>query len=183
LRQQGLKRMLAYSSVAHSGYALVALAGGSASAPSAVINYVLAYAIMNFAAFALLLMLEKGETVTFKEIQGLGFERPFFGFCMAVTMFAMAGIPPTAGFIAKLDVFKAALEGGQSKLLIFAVLNSVISAAYYLRVLVMLYMSPKTETQAKPDFSGLAAVTACLCVALILVWGLLPGTLLGISNF
>jgi NADH-quinone oxidoreductase subunit N len=185
LRQQGIKRLLAYSSVAHSGYALVALAGGAPSAPAAVMNYVLVYAVMNFAAFALLLMLEKGraETVTFKEIQGLGFDRPLFGFCLAVTMFAMAGIPPTAGFIAKLGVFKAAMEGGQSTLLVLAVLNSVVSAAYYLRVLVALYMAPKEDSQGAPMFGGLSAVIAGLCVALILIWGLLPGPLLKITNF
>ncbi len=88
---------------------------------------------MNFAAFALLLMIEKGETVTFKEIQGLGFQRPLYGFCLAVVMFSMAGIPPTAGFIAKLPVFKAAMDGGQSRLLVFAIVleQRHCSAAYY----------------------------------------------------
>jgi NADH-quinone oxidoreductase subunit N len=183
LKQSGLKRMLAYSSVAHSGFALVALAGGSASSSSAVLNYVLVYAIMNFAAFAMLLMLEKGgKTITFREIQGLGFEKPFFGLCLAVTMFAMAGIPPTAGFMAKLYVFRSALEGGHPGLLIFAVLNSVLAAAYYLRVLVAIYMAPRAETQALPAFDGLAAVTVVLCVALILVWGFLPSSMLALSS-
>ncbi|MES2201407.1 MAG: NADH-quinone oxidoreductase subunit N [candidate division FCPU426 bacterium] len=184
LRQQGIKRLLAYSSVAHSGYALVALAGGAPSAPGAVLNYVLVYAVMNFAAFSLLLMLEEsGSPVTFKEIQGLGFQRPFFGFCLAVTMFAMAGIPPTAGFVAKLNVFKSALEGGRSTLLVLAVLNSVISAAYYLRVLVALYMAPRTETQASPAFGGLTGAVLLACVGLILAWGLFPAPLLSLSAF
>ena len=190
LKQEGLKRLMAYSSIAHSGYALVALAGGSPAAPAAVMNYVFVYAFMNFCAFALIISLEQGShaaaegrQVALSDLQGLGFERPLFAFCLAVCMFAMAGIPPTAGFVAKLNVFKAALDAGQTKLVVLAVLNSVISAAYYLRVLVVLYMKPKADETAVPAFSGLLMISSVICVLLLLVWGVLPGTLLAITAF
>jgi NADH-quinone oxidoreductase subunit N len=190
VRQEGLKRLMAYSSVAHSGYALVALAGGGASAPAAVMNYVFVYAVMNFCAFGLILALEQdnkivkdGGQLTLASLQGLGFEKPVFSFCLAVCMFSMAGIPPSAGFIAKLNVFKSALDAHQSKLVVLAVLNSVISAAYYLRVLVALYMKPRSSEGAEPAFNGLLLGSSLVCVALILYWGVMPGSLLALTNF
>jgi NADH-quinone oxidoreductase subunit N len=103
LKQEGLKRLMAYSSVAHSGYALVALAGGSPLAPAAVMNYVFVYAFMNFCAFGLIVALEQdspaakeGRQLSLSDLQGLGFEKPLYSFCLAVCMFSMAGIPPTA---------------------------------------------------------------------------------------
>ncbi len=191
LRQEGLKRLMAYSSVAHSGYALVALAGGAASGPSAVMNYVFTYAVMNYAAFALIIALEQdhvavahgGRQVTLADLQGLGFERPLYGFCLAAVMFAMAGIPPTAGFIAKLNVFRAALDAGQVTLVVLAALNSVLSAAYYLRVLVALYMKPKLVGAQQPAYSGLVLLSTLVCVAAVLFWGILPQSLLKLSSF
>jgi NADH-quinone oxidoreductase subunit N len=190
LKQQGLKRLMAYSSVAHSGYALVALAGGSPLAPAAVMNYVFTYAFMNFCAFGLIIALEQdsptvkeGGQLTLADVQGLGFEKPLFGFALAVCMFAMAGIPPTAGFIAKLNVFKAALSAGQVTLVVIAVLNSVVSAAYYLRVLVALYMKPKAAAERPLEFKGLLMWGSLACLALILAWGVLPASLMALTSF
>jgi NADH-quinone oxidoreductase subunit N len=190
LKQEGLKRLMAYSSVAHSGYALVALVGGGAGAASAVMTYVFVYAFLNFCAFALIIALEQdsparaeGRQLTLSELQGLGFQKPLYSFCLAVCMFAMAGIPPTAGFIAKLGVFKSALQAGQSKLLVLAVLNSVVSAAYYLRVLVALYMKPRESSHPAPQFSGLLLASSVACTLLILFWGVFPQSLWNLSGF
>lgn len=187
LKQQSLKRLLAYSSIAHSGYAVVGLLGlgvKDGSAVNAVLSYVLIYGVMNFLAFALVSALELQlnspdgkRSALLSDLQGLGFERPWFGLAMAVAMVSMAGLPPTAGFIVKFGVFKAALEGGHSTLAVWAILNSIVSAAVYLRVLVALYMLPKENGAQGPRFTWPLAASA-LIGALVLIWlGLLPASL------
>jgi NADH-quinone oxidoreductase subunit N len=192
LKQLGLKRLLAYSSIAHSGYALIGLLGlgvAGGSAANAVLVYVLVYGVMNFLCFALVSALELQlaspdgrRTALLSDLQGLGFERPWFGLAWAVAMVSMAGLPPTAGFFAKFGVFKAALEGGHSGLAAFAILNSVLSAAVYLRVLVALYMLPKEAGAQGPRFTGPLVATAAVG-ALVLLWlGLVPTSLAAIGH-
>lgn len=178
LKQMGLKRLLAYSSIAHSGYALVGLVGGSPEGPSAVMRYVLVYAVMNLLTFGLIISMEEdGRELTLEDVQGLGFTKPYFGAAMAIAMFAMAGLPPTAGFIAKFGVFKAALQAGETKFAVLAILGSVISAAVYLRVLVALYMKPQGSRPATPVFGFNLGFVLAVSALMLLIWGVLPGSL------
>ncbi len=182
LRQLTIKRLFAYSSIAHSGYALVGLVGGGSGGPAAVMRYVLIYGLMNFLCFALLTSIENGQrNATIEDIQGIGFERPFFGMAMAIAMFSMAGLPPTAGFLAKFGVFKVALETGHTKIAIAAILGSVISAAVYLRVLVALYMRPKLKEAATPNWEWSLGLSVALSSLLLIYWGVLPGSLYALT--
>ncbi len=187
LKQVELKRLLAYSSIAHSGYALVGLLGlgtdGSGAAGS-VLAYVLVYGVMNYLAFALVAagerrLAEAGEArpLTLADIQGTGFERPYFGAAMAVAMVSMAGLPPTAGFIVKFGVFKSALAGGHTTAAVIAILNSVVSAAVYLRVLVALYMLPKEARSQAPALGWPLGALALAGAMALLLLGVLPSSL------
>lgn len=153
LRQTSLKRMLAYSSIAHAGYALVGLVAGTAAGAVAVLFYMLSYALMNLGAFAVLVALERrGENDVLRgDMRGLADRRPGLAAAMAIFMFALAGIPPFVGFFAKFFIFSAAAEAGWIGLVVIAVINSVISAFYYLSVVVAMYFRPETEaTPAAP---------------------------------
>ncbi|MGH7369621.1 MAG: NADH-quinone oxidoreductase subunit N, partial [Candidatus Methylomirabilaceae bacterium] len=143
LVQQNIKRMLAYSSIAHAGYLLVALVAGGASGASSALFYLVVYALMNLGAFAVMIALQgRGqELLLLADYGGLGFRRPALAACMALFMFSLAGIPPTAGFMGKLYIFSAALEGHYPILAVVGVLNSVISVYYYFRVIVIMYMN------------------------------------------
>ncbi|HTB22081.1 MAG TPA: NADH-quinone oxidoreductase subunit N [bacterium] len=184
LKQTNMKRLLAYSSIAHTGYALVGLLGlgvADSGADRAVLAYTLTYALMAFLAFALVAAGEerlaaqgKSRPMVLGDLQGMGFEHPFYGLAMAVAMVSMAGLPPTAGFIVKFGVFKAALNGGHRLSAAVAILNSVVSAAVYLRVLVALYMLPKTpEGEGGRLTGGLGVATVALALVLLLL-GVLP---------
>jgi NADH-quinone oxidoreductase subunit N len=192
LKQTELKRLLAYSSIAHSGYALVGLLGlghPDSGAAGSVLAYVLVYGVMNFLGFALVAagekrLAEQGQArpLVLADLQGTGFERPLFGLALAVAMVSMAGLPPTAGFIVKFGVFKSALAGGHSTAAVFAILNSVVSAAVYLRVLVALYMLPKQAQSEAPALGLSLGAVAWGAVALLLVLGVLPASLSALSG-
>jgi NADH-quinone oxidoreductase subunit N len=187
LKQDGLKRLLAYSSIAHSGYALVGLLGlgvAGSGAEASVLAYVLVYGLMNYLAFALVAAGERqlaasgqARALRLGDLAGLGFERPWFGLALTVAMVSLAGLPPTAGFIVKFGVFRSALVGGHPVAAALAILNSVVSAAVYLRVLVALYMLPKEGSASGPRFTpGLGLMAALAAIALLAI-GLLPGAL------
>jgi NADH-quinone oxidoreductase subunit N len=150
---------------------------------------VLVYGVMNFLAFALVSagekrLAERGEArpLTLADIQGTGFEKPLFGAAVAVAMISMAGLPPTAGFIVKFGVFKAALSAGHVTLAVVAILNSVVSAAVYLRVLVALYMLPK-EPQSQAPAMGLSlGLVAVGGAVLLLFLGVLPASLSALAG-
>jgi NADH-quinone oxidoreductase subunit N len=150
LRQLSLKRLLAYSSIAHAGYALVGLVPGTAAGASAVLFYLFVYAFMNLGAFAVVLSLERlGENDVLQgQFAGLSERRPLLAAAMAIFMFSLAGMPPFAGFFAKFYVFSTALEGGWGWLVLIGVVNSVISAYYYLRVTVEMYFAKPEAEQA-----------------------------------
>jgi NADH-quinone oxidoreductase subunit N len=189
LRQTSVKRLLAYSSVSHSGYALLGLVAGSAAGASAVLAYVLVYALMNFCAFGLVLAAEsglpqglKGKTLQISDLNGLGFVYPLFGAALTVAMFSLAGLPPTAGFIAKFSLFRALAESGNSGLLVVAVLNSLVAAGYYLPVLVALYMKPAGQQASQPKMTGLLSAGVYSSAFLLLLWGVHPGNLLDFTS-
>lgn len=146
LTQSNVKRMLAYSSIAHAGYLVIGLvvysATGDAEALAGMLYYLLAYTLMNIGAFAVVILWgERGqEHLEIADYAGLGWKTPAFGLAMSVFMISLAGIPPTAGFFGKYLIFRNAIEHGYGSLIVIAVLNSALSVYYYLRVLVALYM-------------------------------------------
>jgi NADH-quinone oxidoreductase subunit N len=153
LRQSSLKRMLAYSSIAHAGYALVGLVPGTSQGVSAVLFYMFAYLFMNLGAFAVVTALERlGENdVLNGRFAGLADRQPALAAAMAIFMFSLAGIPPFAGFFAKFFVFSAAMAEGWGWLVLIGVVNSVISAFYYLGITVQMYFRKGEEGQAAAE--------------------------------
>ncbi|HZL85923.1 MAG TPA: NADH-quinone oxidoreductase subunit N [Candidatus Krumholzibacteria bacterium] len=155
LTQPNIKRMLAFSSVAHAGYMLVGLAAvattGWPAGASAVLYYLLAYAAMNIGAFTVVTLLGRraeGELQFDRDWSGVARRHPGLGVAMALFMIALGGLPPTAGFFGKYSLFRAALDAGLVSLVVIAVLNSLVSVYYYLRVIVAMYM--KAEREAPP---------------------------------
>jgi NADH-quinone oxidoreductase subunit N len=144
LAQTRVKRMLAYSAIANAGYLLVAIVPGSQLGGVGALYYLVAYAVTNIGAFAIvgLLRSEDDEGLKLSNFAGLGYRRPWLGLLMALFMFSLAGIPPTAGFIGKFYIFSGAIEAGYIGLAVLGVINSVISVYYYLRVVVWMYMTP-----------------------------------------
>jgi NADH-quinone oxidoreductase subunit N len=181
IAQQNIKRMLAYSSIAHAGYVLVALA--SAGTPDAVPNaaasalfYLIVYALMNLGAFAVIIALtERGETrLGIADFAGLGARHPFLGCAMAIFMLSLAGFPPTGGFMGKFYIFSAAVQGHQVGLAVVGVLTSVISVYYYLRVTVVMYMrEPAAEPGRGTVTPGLVLAAAVAAVGTLYL-GLFP---------
>lgn len=171
LVQSNIKRMLAYSSIAHAGYILIGLiAADEKSSVFAIIFYLFVYALSNMAAFGVIDILA-GKDEKYMEIDdfsGLGFKRPFLGLVFVVAMLSLAGLPPTAGFMGKLYLFSTAVNNGYIFLVVLGVINSMISAYYYLRPVVAMYMKEPAEgreSQAVLPAAGLAL--------LIALWGMI----------
>lgn len=188
LAQSNVKRMLAYSSIAHAGYVLVGLVAGTDAAFSGVLFYLLVYSIMNIGAFGVMAMLEwddsQGREQTLDSLAGIGFRRPFLGVAMVVFMFSLTGFPPLGGFIAKYAVFAPAVAAGYTWLVIFAVLMSAVSAFYYLRVIYVFWMKTPEETpESAPaqafgfPVSPAAVAAIAVCVVLLIVLGVIPAFL------
>jgi NADH-quinone oxidoreductase subunit N len=184
LRQDNIKRMLAYSSIAHAGYALVGFTAANATGISGILFYMLSYAFMNIGAFAVVVLVAKqGETNgNVQDFAGLGHKRPALAAVMTLFLFSLAGMPPTAGFIGKFYLFSGAVEAGYVWLAIIGVLNSAASVYYYLRVMVFMYMKPSEE-----EFSWVS-VSAPIALALVisslgsLVPGIVPSYLLQFAH-
>ena len=174
LLQNNLKRMLAYSSIAHAGYILVALAAGGAEGAAAAVFYLAVYSFMNLGAFAVLTMMGRGrdERVLMSDLGGLGFRQPFLGLAMTLFMISLGGIPPTAGFMGKIYVFGAAMKDPSLLWLVIAgVLNSVVSVFYYLRVTVALYMKEPEGEPVQVTWGVPVAVALVLALAATLYFG------------
>jgi NADH-quinone oxidoreductase subunit N len=142
LSQPSVKRMLAYSSIAHAGYLLIALIAGEEWGGPPLLFYLVTYALMTVGAFAVLasLMDETTPGETYSDFAGLGFKRPFLAAAMSVFMLSLAGFPPLAGFTGKFYIFRSAVLAGHTNLAVIGVLNSLLSVIYYLRVIVAMYM-------------------------------------------
>jgi len=184
IAQQNMKRMLAYSSIAHAGYLLIALVAGQQAGFASLLYYLLAYAFMNLGAFAVVVALERRHDryLQLADYAGVGFRYPILGLSMALFMFSLSGLPPTAGFMAKFYVFSAAVEQGYIGLAIIGVLNSLISIYYYLRPIVLMYMEePKAEM---PSLSLAPFIFAALVLAILgtLHLGLFPAHMLGLAQ-
>ena len=172
LLQNNVKRMLAYSSIAHAGYVLVALVAGGSEGYAAAVFYLAVYSFMNLGAFALLTMMGRGsdEPVLVSDLAGLGFRNPLAGLALTLFMISLGGIPPTAGFMGKILVFGAAVKAGLVwPLVVVGVLNSVVSVFYYLRITVALYMR---EPEGEPVALSInaPAVLALLVTAAATLW-------------
>ena len=177
LAQDNVKRMLAYSSIAHAGYLLVGLAAGTDAGYSGVLYYLFAYTIMNAGAFGVIAYYERNHGLDFTEIDsyaGLGFKVPVMGVALSVFLFSLAGIPPMVGFIGKYYVFAAAIQAGLVPLAIIGVLASAASVYYYLRVMVFLYFKEphKEYTLKTPGF--MFKWTLILLAVLTVYYGIEP---------
>lgn len=184
LRQNNVKRMLAYSSIAHAGYILVAFAVGGDEAIASTIVYLVGYALFNTGAFAVIIMMESrpGCTSEFPELNGLARHRPYLGAVLALFMFALAGFPATIGFIGKFYIFSSAVKQGFIYLAVIGVLNSFVSVYYYLRVVKAVYFE---EGPAHPQVVplSLSAMTAIVIAAIGTVgFGLFPHQILQMSR-
>jgi len=174
LTQRSIKRMLAYSSIAHAGYMLIGFVALNKTGLAAIVFYLIAYALMNIGAFAVLVLLEeKGKNL--ENVSGCGFLYPFLGLMMTIFMFSMVGLPPTGGFMGKFYIFRGALEAGYLWLVIIAVLNSAISAYFYLRVLVYMFFEKPVDAGGALRFSSPAVTTALVITSLgVLALGIFP---------
>jgi NADH-quinone oxidoreductase subunit N len=183
LTQESIKRMLAYSAIGHAGYLLVALVAGSSRGVAGILFYLVVYAFMNLGAFAVLVAVAGPgeERPTLATCAGLSARHPVLAFSMAVFMFSLAGLPPTGGFVGKFYIFSAAVEADFIGLALFAVLCSVISVFFYIRVVVAMYMVAPREDAAPPATSLGIIVTVALAIAVVAQMGLLPGTVWGLA--
>jgi NADH-quinone oxidoreductase subunit N len=182
--QTSIKRMLAYSSIAHGGYLLVAMVTGSGIAKSSILFYVLVYALTNLGAFAVIGLLGTRDKPLdlVEDYKGLWYVQPGAAFLLTVFLLSLGGFPPTAGFVAKWYVFTAAVGAGQYALAIIGLLTSVVSVFFYLRVIVMMYMSgePAEGSVSTPlPRTALAALTVSVIALLYL--GVLPSRLLDLA--
>ncbi|MFN2463883.1 MAG: NADH-quinone oxidoreductase subunit N [Candidatus Dormibacteria bacterium] len=178
LRQQNLKRMLAYSSVAQAGYLLLGVVAGDRAGMVGGLFYLAAYAAMTFGAFGVITLLSPAtdDGASIAGLRGLGYRRPGIGLMMTVFMLSLAGIPLTAGFMGKLFIFIAAIRAGYAGLAIVAVVASVISLYYYLKVVIVIYSPADARRRERPlDPMGTAAVLAA--GALTLGLGIFPAAL------
>jgi NADH-quinone oxidoreductase subunit N len=183
IAQRNMKRMLAFSSIAHAGYILIGCVVITEEGISAMLYYLLAYAFMNIGAFGVIAALETKEggeePVTLTTLSGIGFTRPFPAFAMAVFMFSLAGIPPTAGFMAKIGLFSAAVKEHYYWLAVLGVLNSAMAAYYYLRVVVTMYMNrPLEGTAPLPRIAPAESISLLLASLGTLYLGLFPSKVL-----
>jgi NADH-quinone oxidoreductase subunit N len=174
--QSNVKRMLSYSSIAHGGYLLIALVAGNDLGKGAVLFYLLTYAITNVGAFGVIALLETADRPgdTLRDYAGLWNERPALAALMTIFLLSLGGFPPMAGFIAKWYVFSAAVKAGYTGLAIIGVLTSVVSVFFYLRVVVMMYMTPNDSPRTIPAVPAIAGGALVVSAALIFYLGILP---------
>ena len=185
--QTDVKRILGYSAIAHAGYALIGLLSVNASGVGGMLFYLLVYAMMSMGAFGVLSLIERRQhrAVRISDLRGLWRRNPAPTILLGLFLFSLAGIPGTAGFMAKLAVFRAGLEAGQVALVIVAVVSSVIAAFFYLRVTVAMVMDDEPEDLVDAEPAALTlgpqaglALTAAVVVAL----GVIPGVVVDLSN-
>jgi NADH-quinone oxidoreductase subunit N len=182
LVQTNLKRMLAYSSIAHSGYmavALCAIAVVAGQVPvDAVLFYIIGYSVMSIGAFGVIMWLEREDLdqISLDNVSGLASRHPWAAFALATFMFGFAGMPPTVGFMAKFFVFNAALSGSLIWLVVIGAIGSTISLGYYLRVVVKMYMNPVNAQFRQPQPVRSHAVLVVVGLSLVLT--VLMGTVL-----
>lgn len=177
IAQKDIKRMLAYSSIAHAGYMLIGIAAGIPAGSAGVIYYLLAYTFMNIGAFGIVAYLEGVEETNLhiEDYAGLANQKPVLAALLSLFMFALAGIPPLAGFFGKYYVFVAAIKAGLVWLALVGIVSSAISVYFYLRLVVYMYFreNSKTITVFDSSYSMLGIIIAAL---LVIIVGVFPNT-------
>lgn len=183
LSQTNIKRMLAYSSIAHAGYALLGIIAGTGDGLASVLNYMLIYAFMNVGAFAVVIMLRsegfKGDSIS--DFEGLSKTHPLASALMLVFMFSLTGIPPTAGFMGKFYVFMSAINAGYTWVVIIAVIFSAISAYFYLRVVMYMYMKEPKETVQLSATPALGLALTITVIAVLAI-GIIPSAVINFAR-
>jgi NADH-quinone oxidoreductase subunit N len=181
--QSNVKRMLAYSSIAHAGYLLIGLIAANSVGKAAVLFYLLSYAVTNLGAFGIVALLATRSNPhdEVRDFNGLWYERPGLAALMTVFLLSLGGFPPTAGFIGKWYIFAAAVQEGYFWLAIIGVLSSVVSVFFYLRIIVMMYMTDGKREAATPAVSPLATAGLALAVVGIFYLGILPSGIINIA--
>jgi NADH-quinone oxidoreductase subunit N len=181
LLQDNVKRMLAYSSIAHAGYILVGMVSGDVLGGQASLFYLLVYAFMNIGAFGVVMLIAQKEDEGYDigNFAGIGFRYPVLGALLTLFLVSLGGIPPTAGFVGKFYLFSAAVKNGYVGLAVIGVLNSAVSIYYYLRLVVYMYMIPASADAPAPRPPRIAfSLALCASAAVVLVLGVLPGSVL-----
>jgi NADH-quinone oxidoreductase subunit N len=175
LVQTDVKRILSYSSIAHAGYLFIGLLAGADGA-TAMLFYLAAYTFMTAGAFALVAYFEKlGAGTSLEEYRGLGRQNAVAAVVLSIFLFSLAGIPPTAGFFGKFYLFKVAVENDLTWLVVIAVLNSAVSAYYYLRIMVSMYMQSETEKTTSGFKASLPiALAVAICLYFVIAMGIFP---------
>jgi len=181
--QTNVKRMLAYSSIAHAGYVLIGIVAGTSRGITATLVYLMIYAFMQLGAFAVVVMLRRGDTAgdELKDFSGLAFRNPFAAFAMLLFMLSLGGIPPTAGFMGKFWLFSAAIDAHYYGLALIGVLNSAISLYYYIRIVVFMYLK-KDAIGTEPRTTPALAAALAVAVAATLVLGVYPRLLFQVAD-
>ena len=174
--QSSVKRMLAYSSIAHGGYLLVALLAANDIGKGAVLFYLLAYAVTNLGAFGVIALLDNADRPNdrVRDYAGLWNDHPALAALMTIFLLSLGGFPPLAGFIAKWYVFSAAIKAGYAWLAILGVLTSVIAVFFYLRIVVMMYMTPGDQPAQFPVVPRIAGFALVVSAVLVFYLGILP---------
>jgi NADH-quinone oxidoreductase subunit N len=178
LRQRNLKRMLAYSSIAQMGYVTLAIVTGTVEGFRAVVFYLVVYTVTNLTVFGAIASLtgECGMDQV-EDCRGIGRNRPFRGGVLAVALFSLAGIPPTAGFMGKFTIFAAALQGGEIALAVAGIVMAAISVYFYLRVVVMLYSDGEGRNLSLPSLAAPDLLALSVTTFFIFLLGVFPGAL------
>jgi NADH-quinone oxidoreductase subunit N len=183
IAQTNIKRMLAYSGIAHAGYLLVALASASQRGAASILFYLSVYTVINLGAFGMVIALgqrEEGEYLDLTDYAGLGFRRPALAAVFAIFLLSLGGIPPTAGFAGKFYIFSAAVEANLTPLAIIGILNAILSLFYYLRVIRIMYADePSRQFGHLPRPTMIALIIAALGAVLL---GLFPAPLIELAQ-
>jgi len=184
ISQSSIKRMLAYSSIAHAGYILIGVVAGNTAGSNGVLFYLVAYTVMNVGAFGVLSMLESkdGQNLAFDDYAGLSSKNPILAGLMALFMFSLTGIPPFAGFFGKYYVFAGAIEAGYTWLAVIGVLMSVVSAYYYLRLVVLMYFKEQISIIDVPGFN-IGMVALVISALAIVGLGVFPTVVLDLTAY
>jgi len=183
LTQTNIKRMLAYSSIAHAGYVLIGVVAGTPRGVAAMLIYLLIYAFMQLGAFTVIVLLRRRDIVgdELKDFSGLSFRAPFAAFAMLVFMLSLGGIPPTAGFMGKFWLFGAAVDAGYYGLAVVGVLNSAVSLYYYARIIVFMYLK-KEEIGSDPVATPSLVAALAVAVTATIVLGIYPRLLFEVAE-
>ncbi len=176
LVQDNIKRLLAYSSIAHAGYLLVALIAANESGMASFLFYLVAYTAMIVGAFAVVLVLagRGDERQRLSDYAGLGWTHPWAAAVLSVFLVSLAGLPPTAGFVGKFYILRAAVEAGYIDLPVILVITTLISYWYYLRVIVTMYMKPSVAEIGRVAWGGTLRAALVVCAAITIYLGILP---------